>query len=47
VTLGCVVALVVLPSKMFSAHVLLALVVDALATLGTHVWQLFDLPLPL
>jgi hypothetical protein len=47
VTLGCVVALVVLPLKMVSVHVLLALVVDALATLGIPIWQLFDLPLPL
>ncbi len=39
--LGCVVALVVLPQKMVSAHVLLALVVNALVTLGTPIWQLF------
>jgi hypothetical protein len=47
VTLGCVVAFVVLPPKMVGAHVLLALVVDALVTLITPIWQLFDLPLPL
>jgi hypothetical protein len=47
VTLGCVVAFVVLSPKMVGAHVLLALVVDALVTLVTPIWQLFDLPLPL
>jgi hypothetical protein len=47
VTLGCVVAFVVLSPKMVGAHVLLALVVDAVMTLVTPIWQLFDLPLPL
>jgi len=35
VTLGCVVALLVLPPKMVSVPVL---VIDALATLGTPIW---------